>query len=193
MSLFSTCAACGARQPLEAGLIGEDGKRLALIVADMPPGLARALLAYLGLFKPPKTELRMSTALKRAQELQAMIAAGTVCRDERSGVRRPASAETWAAGMESMLLQRASLNLPLDGHGYLRAVVFGLADKADAKAEAQREVDRQQGRHRPKQEEGPITNAVRYAERMVELGSWNAEQRDAYVAAAREKHAGGSS
>lgn len=193
MSLFSTCTACGARQPLEAGLIGEDGKRLALIVADMPPGLARALLAYLGLFKPPKTELRMSTALKRAQELQALIAAGTVCRDERGGVRRSATADTWAAGIESMLLQRTSLNLPLDGHGYLRAVVFGLADKADAKVEQQRETDRKQGRHRSAQREDPITNALRYADRMVELGSWDAAQRNAYVAAAREKHAGGSS
>lgn len=189
MSLFTTCAACGARQPIDAGFVGEDGKRLALIVAEMSPALARALLSYLALFKPPKTELRMSTALKRAQELQALIAAGTVCRDERGGLRRPASPDVWAAGMESMLLQRASLNLPLDGHGYLRAVVYGLADKAEAQVEQQRETDRQQGRHRaPASREDPMVNARRYADHMVDLGSWTNEKRDAYLAEQRAKH-----
>lgn len=38
-----------------------------------------------------------------------------------------------------MLSSRGGLSLPLDNHHYLRAVVFGLADQIDAKAEQARE------------------------------------------------------
>lgn len=155
------CPVCDTPFPLAAGFSEADGKRLAALLAEFEPALGRATIGYLALFKPAKTALRIARAAKLVGELQQLVAAGAVCKDERGGVRRPASPATWAAGIEQMLAQRASLSLPLDGHNYLRAVVFGLADKADAVAERQREADLQQGRRRG--EPQALPNPVQHA------------------------------
>ena len=75
------------------------------------------MMAYLRLFKPPKTGLRPARWIKLASQVLALVQAGSVCRDERSGVRRAASPQLWAEGMEIMLAQRDSLTLPLETHG----------------------------------------------------------------------------
>lgn len=143
----ATCPDCGAQAHLASFFVEDEGKRLAATFAAMQPDLARSVLGYLSLFKPAKTALRLGRAAKIAQEVADLVAAGSVCRDERSGVRRKAAASHWAAGIDQMLAQRASLTLPLESHGYLKAVVYGLADKADAAAERQREDDAKAGRH----------------------------------------------
>lgn len=141
-----TCPCCASEFPWEAGLIERDAKRLGEVLADIEPPVARAAMAYLRLFKPPKTALRLTRAIKLLQELVALIADGSVCRDERSRVRRPASPLVWVAGIEQMLQQADRLTLPLASHGYLREVVYGLADKADAIAEREREAQLRAGR-----------------------------------------------
>ena len=133
----ATCPNCGTQGHVAAFFVEDEGKRLAATLAGMVPELGRAVIGYLGLFKPAKTALRMARAAKLAIEIDALANAGSVCRDDRAGVRRPCTPATWAAGIEQMLAQRAALSLPLDGHNYLRAVVYGLADKADAAAERQ--------------------------------------------------------
>lgn len=142
-----TCPCCGTDFPWEAGLLETDAKRLAAVLADMEPALARAAMSYLRLFKPPKTALRMTRATKLLQDVAELVAPGTVCNDERSGVRRPAAPSVWIAGIEQMHAQADRLTLPLTSHGHLRQVVFGLADQADAAAERQREADKRAGRH----------------------------------------------
>jgi len=142
-----TCPCCGAEFPWEAGLVEADSKRLGAVLADMEPPLARAAMSYLRLFKPPKTALRLAKATKLLQELAGLVSHGTVCRDERTGVRRPAPASAWIAGIEQMLAQAERLSLPLANHNYLRQVVFAIADAADAAAEKQQEQDRRAGRH----------------------------------------------
>lgn len=192
----ATCPECGAQAHISAMFVEDDGKRLAMIVAGMAPELGRAVLAYLGLFKPAKTALRLARAAKIAQEVADLVGTGTVCRDERAGVRRPASAANWVAGIESMLAQRGKLSLPLESHGYLKAVVFGLADAADAVRERQRESDARAGKHlggvsgitpSPHQET-PLQRQLIWIARMVEMGQFSAEQADAERAAAREKY-----
>lgn len=133
------CPVCGTEFPIEAGWAEVDGKRLAALLAGFEPAVGRASVGYLRLFKPAKTALRSAKATRLLEELAALIATGRVCRDERGGVERPAKPAHWAAGMEQMLTQRDRLSLPLDNHNYLRAVVFGLADAADAAAERARE------------------------------------------------------
>lgn len=143
-----TCPSCSTEFPIEAGFADADGKRLAALFADMEPVLGRAVLGYLRLFKPYKTGLRTARAIKLVQQLLDLVNAGTVCRDERSGVRRPATPAIWATAVEQMLQQRDKLTLPLDNHNYLRAIAFGLAESADADAERQREVDLRVGKRR---------------------------------------------
>ncbi|MCP3048348.1 hypothetical protein K6X13_14795 [Xanthomonas euvesicatoria pv. allii] len=191
----ATCPECGTQAHVAAFFVEDDGKRLAVIVATMPPDLGRATLAYLGLFKPAKTSLRIGRAAKIAAEVAELVATGSVCKDERAGVRRPASAGMWAAAMEQMVTQRAALSLPLESHGYLRAVVFGLADKADAASERQREADARIGKHLsggsanlPPPVESKLQNAIAFIDRQMELGAITPEEAEVQVTAARAKY-----
>lgn len=139
------CPVCDTAFPIVAGFTEDDGKRLAQLMAEFEPALGRATIVYLGLFKP-RTELRLSRAVKIAAELKGLVDAGTVSADDRTHLRRPATPALWLAGIEHMLAQRSKLKLPLDNHNYLRAVVFGLADKVAADAERAREQQLRDGR-----------------------------------------------
>ena len=139
------CPVCDTAFPIAAGVTEDDGKRLAQLMAEFDPALGRATIVYLGLFKP-RTELRLSRAVKIAAELKVLVDAGTVSADDRTHLRRPAAPAMWVAGIEQMLAQRSRLKLPLDNHNYLRAVVFGLADKVEADAERAREQQLREGR-----------------------------------------------
>lgn len=193
----ATCPECGAQAHVSAFFVEDDGKRLFALAAEMQPELGRAVTGYLGLFKPVKTALRLARAVKLVQELVALVATGDVCKDERNGVRRPASPSIWAAGIETMLAQRASLSLPLDNHNYLRAVVFGLADKADAATERQKEAGARVGKHLDSLSvksvasggESPLENTLRWIKQMEGMGGeYTAEWADAERAKAREKY-----
>jgi len=187
-----TCPECGAQAHLAAFFVEDDGKRLAGLFAEMEPVLGRAVLGYLGLFKPAKNALRLSRAVKLTQELVALVNAGTVCRDERSGVRRAATPSLWAQGIETVLTQRSSLSLPLENHNYLRAVVFGLADKADAAAERQREEDARAGRHRSgvsaAVSETPLQTQLTWIAQQQHLGAMTDAEAETARAKAREKY-----
>lgn len=146
MSIHVMCPCCATQFPLEAGLIEDDAKRLAKLCADLEPAVARAALGYLRLFKPAKQALRVSRAVLILTDLSTLIHSGRISKDDRSGLYRPALAAHWIAGMEQMLAPGLRLELPLKNHNYLRAIVYGLADVADAKAEQQRDKDARQRR-----------------------------------------------
>jgi hypothetical protein len=188
-----TCPSCSCEFPVEAGYADADGKRLAALFAEMEPALGRAVLAYLRLFKPAKNALRMSRAIKIVQQLLDLVNAGSVCRDERNGVRRPASPTTWTAGIEQMLQIRANLVLPIESHNYLRAIVFGIADSADAHAERRKEAEVRVGKHRQGTSEkaDPITEQIAYLNRMVEYGSMSREDADEQISILRGEKAHG--
>lgn len=187
-----TCPCCSESFPIAAGLLEPDGKRFGMLLAGMEPALGRATMEYLPLFAPGKQKLRLAKAVKLVAALDALVREGTVCRDERNGVRRPATAALWVAGIEQMLAQRDRLTLPLANHNYLRMVVFGLADQADHAAEQQRESDRRSGAGRtrigpspPSQAGDPLTEQLRYLDQMREYGKltdaeWDAERDKAF-------------
>lgn len=187
-----TCPCCGTDFPWEAGLAEADAKRLGAVLADMEPPIARAAMSYLRLFKPPKTTLRLQRATKLLQEVAALVAEGTVARDERTSVRRPAPASVWIAGIEQMLQQAARLTLPLASHGYLRQVVYAIADTVDAGAERQREKDLREGR-RPvgpspvQPPEDKLANELRYLRQLLDYGQIPEADFDTRVAEARER------
>lgn len=157
-----TCPDCGTSGHVSAFMADDDGKRLAASLLDLPAEVQRPALGYLSLFKPPKNALSSARALRIVQQLQQLVAAGTVCRDERTNLVRTATVAMWAEGIEQMLAQRGSLTLPLPSHGYLRAVVFGLADQADARAERALEQQRQTGQHRKQEPRAVETTRERY-------------------------------
>lgn len=196
----ATCPECGCQGHVVTFFVEEDGKRLAMTMAGMPsPELGKAVLGYLGLFKPPKTALRLQRAAKIAQEVAGLVATGDVCKDERTGVRRPAGPAVWAAGIEQMLAQRSAISLPLDSHGYLRAVVYGLADKQDAATERRREDDARSGKHLARSagtvsihpspnEETPLQRQLAWIDQMEEFEQFTAEQAQEERRKAHEKY-----
>ena len=192
-----TCPDCGAQAHLSAFFVEDDAKRLAALLVGAQPELGRAVLGYLGLFKPAKTALRMVRAVKLVQDLLALVDAGSVCRDERGGVRRPATPTMWATGIEQMLAQRASLTLPLENHNYLRAVVFGLADKADAAVERQSETDRRAGKHLTQSEDLPrnsddpakkLSDQLAWINQQLHYGQFTPEEAEAERTKAHAKY-----
>lgn len=193
--MLATCPHCAFQGEVEVFFADAEGKRLAAVMAELPSEVGRAVLAYLRLFKPAKTALRTARAVKLAREVAELIRAGTVCKDERGGVRRPASPAMWAAGIEQMLAQRDRLSLPLETHGYLRAVVFGLADQVDAQAERQRESDARAGRHldapakavlTPR--ETPLERQLNWIAQQVGYGAMSPEEAEQKRAEAREQY-----
>jgi hypothetical protein len=143
-----TCPCCSVEFPIEAGFNDADGKRLAVLFAEMEPDLGRAAIGYLRLFKPPKTALRIARAIKIVQQLVELVSRGSVCRDERGDVRRPATPAVWSQAIEQMLQGKQKLVLPIENHNYLRAIAFAIADSIDAKAEQNREQERRSVRTR---------------------------------------------
>ena len=185
-----TCPTCSESFPIAAGFLEPDGKRFGMLLAGMEPALGRAVVDYLALFTPGRQKLRLARAVKLVAALDALVREGSVCRDERGGVRRPATVAHWVAGIEQMLEQRAKLTLPLSGHNYLRAIVYGLADQADAAAERTREADKRSGRRTgpspPSATADPLADQLSYLDQMHDYGKltdaeWDAERAKAYA------------
>lgn len=192
-----TCPNCAETYPIEAGFADSDGKRLAVLFAEMEPALGRAVINYLRLFKPPKSALRTVRAIKIVAQLLDLVRTGTVCRDERSGLRRPASHAMWAAGIDQMLAAPGKLTLPLGNHHYLRAIVFGIADQADAHAERAHEQQlrtpsRGTGQPADIRQESPLEAMLAWLRQQRDYGLITPDDYKAQAAAARAKQGGPS-
>ena len=187
-----TCPSCSESFPIVAGFLEPDGKRFGMLLAGMDPVLGRATVEYLALFTPAKQKLRLVKAVKLVAALDALVREGSVCRDERGGVHRPATPAQWAAGIEQMIEQRARLTLPLLNHHYLRAIVFGIADQADAAGERQRETAKRSGQRGgvgpspPSAAIDPLQDQLTYLDQMHDYGrltdlEWDAERAKAFA------------
>lgn len=188
------CPSCGFTGEIEAFFIEPEAKRAIARVAALEPAIGKVIGPYLRLFASGKRGLQMRRAVKLIDDLVALVEAGDVCRDERVGVRRPATPAMWAAGIEQMLA--TPLNGGLENHNYLRKVVFGLADSADAQAERQREENARAGRRVSRGEtsiaDDPIAIAMGFVRQQMEFAGWSQDEADAYVARARERHGRGA-
>jgi hypothetical protein len=178
------CPSCGFSGDLEAFLIEPEAKRAIARVAALEPALGRVLGPYLRLFGNGKRGVQLRRAVKLIDELVAMVDVGSVCRDERVGVRRKATPAMWAAGVEQVVSHPPSG--ALQNHHYLRAVVFGIADAADAAAERAAEAGKKAGRHlTASASEPPAVDRTAerraFAARMLDLGEWSQEKADEYV------------
>lgn len=188
------CPSCGFTGEIEAFFVEPEAKRAIARVAALEPAIGKVIGPYLRLFAGGKRGLQLRRAVKLIDELAALVDAGDVCRDERAGVRRPATPAMWAAGIEQML--GTSLSGALENHNYLRKVVFGLADSADAQAERAREQSARAGRHVSRSETGagddPIATALSWVRQQMDLAGMTQSEADAYVAQVRAKHGRGT-
>jgi hypothetical protein len=137
------CYACGAELPLEA-LFGHEQDRTAfgrLALLSIPVG-AR-VLAYISLFAPAKNRMTIARKAKLVEELLPDLQRQAIT---RSGRDWEAPHAAWSLAIENVLTMRdnGKLTLPLTSHGYLYAVLQGMAEKIERGDEAERERQRKE-------------------------------------------------
>ncbi|HEI9785228.1 TPA: hypothetical protein SLN38_004740 [Serratia marcescens] len=105
------CPVCHSELHLDAILEDDAGRELLTQLATLPNGAGKAMVAYIGLFRPPKSNLSNSRAVKLVKEVLAQHPAGRVLTHALS--------ET----VERIRSKRINGdNKPLSGHSYLREV-----------------------------------------------------------------------
>ena len=140
MSADLSCPVCGAEFDLAVLFKSEESRRtFDRLTANCSPLKAR-LAQYAALAKPPKHKLDTDKALRIIKMLLPDIERGAITRNGRDW---PAPLSAWAQAIDQMLERRnaGTLELPMKGHGYLYSILQGMADKAEAAAEQQREQD----------------------------------------------------
>lgn len=111
------CPVCHSHISLEAIVQDDAGRELLALLAALDADLARPLVSYLGLFRPPKQDLRNLRALQLAREVQALADPG------------PRLATALTETVESL---RAKAGPPLKNHNYLRRVLEGTPEQPAA-------------------------------------------------------------
>lgn len=107
------CPCCQAVYPLEAAL-NDVAAREAVVEAFRLTPVGDLLLAYIGLFKPPKRALAMSRTARLLKELLPMIKDAKI---ECHGRIWSAPQDYWRMAMSEMIEKRDRLTLPLKSHG----------------------------------------------------------------------------
>lgn len=150
------CPHCGTYGPAELFMTDDDAKRAVVAVGKLPGDLPRLTWSYLGLFRKPG-----STRVLTWERVVRIVAelAGLVAEPETNwkGQRVvPNRADYWAQGMQAVLDRDAQgkLERPLDGHNYLRAVVYEIAEKAWHQGNVRREKEAQTRQTPPRHCEG---------------------------------------
>lgn len=143
------CPVCGTELDLATVFAAHvDQQALERLVnAGFPIG--SYLLRYISLHKPPKQALTLRKKFKLLAELLPDLERQRIARAGREWVAPKAN---WALAIDQMVhtAHTGGLDLPLKGHGYLYAVLQGMADKAEASAEQQAEAERRTSRaHQP--------------------------------------------
>lgn len=139
MSTFThTCSVCGAEEGLEVILarsVDDDETRnlIAEVIRTGTP-LGAQVVRYLTLHKPPKQRLRLAKVRELLRELVPDIQRGAIKRAGREWAVPPAA---WRAGFEAVhqAHEQGSLTPPLEGLGYLYAVLMRQADRSEAREE----------------------------------------------------------
>ena len=110
--MLGRCPVCHSQISLEAVCQDEAGRELLGLLASLPGDTSRALVQYLGLFRPEKRDLSNDRALRLAREALAL------CAD---------SLRLSAAMSETVEAIRAKSGaVPMKNHNYLRRVLEGM-------------------------------------------------------------------
>lgn len=138
-----SCPVCGTEISIGALFAEADAQQAFARLAAVSIPLGARVMQYLTLFTPPKTRLTVAKQVKLVLQLLPDLERQAVTAKGRDwAVPHP----VWAQGIDQILASRDSgrLELPLKGHGYLFAILVGLADRHEARQEAQQEQQRRQ-------------------------------------------------
>jgi hypothetical protein len=132
------CPVCNSELSLEH-LLGhlDDEQAFARLVALSVPS-AHLVVRYIGLFTPEKQRLTLRKKVRLIQQLLPDLQRQAITHKGRDWT---APLAHWGLAIEQMLSARSAgrLDLPMTGHGYLYAVIAGMADKVEALAEREAE------------------------------------------------------
>lgn len=134
------CPTCGAEFDMATAFAhATDHRALARLAAVSIP-LGSRVLQYVGLFTPPKQRLTAAKKIKLILQLLPDLERAAITHKGRDWAVPLAA---WATAFDQMLAARDEqrLELPMKGHGYLYAILAGMADKHEARQEQQREKD----------------------------------------------------
>lgn len=154
------CRACGATASAE--LWAEDAatrEALALILG-LPGPVRDVCLPYLGLFRPPARALAWTRVCTLVKELRDLVTAREIA--WKKNPARPCTPELWAQGMRQMIETKRGQDR-FESHGYLKSIVYDLADKADAEREKKYHQDAARGKVKREEPEGggPMPEEIR--------------------------------
>jgi len=141
-----SCPSCGAEFDLAVAFSHEVDQRALARLASVSIPLGARVMQYVALFQPPKQRLTAAKKIKLILQLLPDLERQAITWKGRDWA---APLAAWAQAIDQMLDARTAgrLELPMKGHGYLYAILSGMADKHEAAAEHQREADlRQAGR-----------------------------------------------
>lgn len=144
MSADLSCPVCGTELDLAVLFAHEGDQRALARLAAVSIPLGGRVLQYLGLFTPPKQRLTAAKKIKLILQLLPDLEREAISWKGRDW---PAPRTAWAMAIDQMLSARDAqrLELPMKGHGYLFAILAGMADKHEDQAERQREQDLRTG------------------------------------------------
>lgn len=132
------CPVCGAALTLDHLFVDADSRAAVAQLISVAMPIGALLLQYTRLFTPPKTTLTQRKQVRILLQLLPDLKRAAITHRGRDW---QVPLTTWARGIDQMLQARdaGKLDLPMKGHGYLYAILTGLADKVEAVAEVQAE------------------------------------------------------
>ena len=139
-----SCPTCGTELDLAVLFAHEQDQRALARLASVSIPLGARVLQYLALFTPPKQRLTSAKKIKLILQLLPDLERGAISWKGRDWA---APRTAWAMAIDQMLAARDAqrLELPMKGHGYLYAILAGMADKFEGQAEQQREQELRTG------------------------------------------------
>nr|DAW76835.1 MAG TPA: zinc-ribbon domain protein [Caudoviricetes sp.] len=114
------CPCCGAINSLDALIANEKASEALATALAFNGELGRALVGYLGLFRPANSSLSFDRVATLLGQLLPCVQAQQIQRD---GKTYAAPAEAWIYGINTMLATRHNLKLPMKNHGYLFEII----------------------------------------------------------------------
>lgn len=127
------CMMCGGRTPVELAVENEAASRAVTRCMQSLGDVGRGMLAYMALHRPPKRTLTWEKVARLLDELLTIYDSGKVTRDS---ITTPTTDAVWIAALAETRDAAPTLDLPLEGHGYLMAVLAGMARKAQRAGDA---------------------------------------------------------
>ncbi|WP_028574340.1 hypothetical protein [Desulfonatronovibrio hydrogenovorans] len=140
----ATCPICGNYGPVENFLAQEDYKKALAEMLSLPGDLPRQAVKYLAMFRKPGSDRALTgpRVLKIVSELKRLATDRNI--QWKSGRVLENSPAYWSQGIQTVLDMDSSgkIDRPLDGHNYLRAIAYGLAEKGFELAHREKEKSR---------------------------------------------------